>query len=98
MLLLDANPDPLHLEHHLGADILQRVHRRDRKIAFLVFNFVAEVGASLDRALAPAVPVTFVGFDIVVARILRGVVAESVEDKKTPALVRRRRRRQARWT
>ena len=82
MLLLDADADALHLEHHLGADVLQGVHRRDREVAGLVLDLEAEVRAVLDGALVPAVPVTFVRIDVVVARILRGVVAQRVEDEK----------------
>src|SRR5208282_2735415 len=82
MLLLDADTYPLHLEHHLGADVLQGVHRRDREVAGFVLDLEAEVRAFLDRALAPAVPITFVRVDVVVARILRRVVAQRVEDEK----------------
>jgi len=82
MLLLDADTDPLHLEHHLGADVLQGVDRRNREVAGLVLDLETEVRAFFDRALAPAVPVTFVRVDIVVARILGGVVAQRVEDEK----------------
>ena len=53
MLLLDPDADPLHLEHHLGADVLQRVGGRDREVAFLVLDLVAEVRAVLDGALLP---------------------------------------------
>ena len=44
MLFLDADADALHLEHHLGADVLQAVGGRHRKVAFLVLDLVAEVG------------------------------------------------------
>ena len=82
MLLLDADAHALHLEHHLGADVLQGVHGRYREIAGLVLDLVAEVRAFLDGALLAAVPVTFVGIDEVVAGILRGIEAQRIEDEK----------------
>ena len=82
MLLLDADAHALHLEHHLGADVLQGVHGRHREIAGLVLDLETEIRAFLDRAVFAAIPVTFVRIDVVVARILRGVVAQRVEDEK----------------
>ena len=77
MLLLDPDADALHLEHHLGADVLQAVVRRHREVAFLVARLVAEVDA-----LLAAVPVALVRLDVVVARVLVGVVADAVEDEE----------------
>jgi len=53
MLGLDHDPHLLHLEAHLGADVLLRVVRRNREVAFLVADLVAEVRAAL---AAPRVP------------------------------------------
>ena len=77
MLLLDPDADLLHLQHHFGADVLQRVGWRYREVAFLVARLVAQIGAFL-----AAVPDAFFGFDEVVAGVLVGVEADAVEDEE----------------
>src|SRR5262249_38213200 len=81
VLLLDADTDPLHLEDHLGADILETIGRRYRKVSFLVLDLVAEVEAALDGVLFAAVPVTFVGLDEVVTGVLSGIEAQRIENE-----------------
>ena len=41
-------------QHHLGADVMQRVHGRHREISFFVARFVAQVGV----LLTAGIPVT----------------------------------------
>ena len=77
MLLLDADADALHLEHHLLADILQAVVGGHREVAFLVARLVAEV-----RTLFAAVPVALVRVDKVVARMLIAIEADAVENEE----------------
>ena len=43
VLHLDLDAHPLHGEDHLGAQVLEVVHRRNREVAFLVARLVAQV-------------------------------------------------------
>ena len=58
VVFLNGNPDFLHLQDHLATDILLRISGRDRKVAFLVTDFSAQVVAFL-----PDVPGAFFGID-----------------------------------
>src|SRR6266699_6518612 len=55
MLALNRHAGFLELQTHFVADVLQRVHWRDRKVPFLRSNLVTEVW----KFLAPAVPMSF---------------------------------------
>ena len=74
VLHLDRDAHLLHLEHHLGTQVLVLVHRRDREIAFLVPGPVAA------RAGLPGTPHAFGGVDEVVALVLPLVEAGLIED------------------
>ncbi len=52
---LDWDSHFLHLDDHFAANVLERVVRWDREVAFLVTRLVAEVGLSV----AAGVPLTF---------------------------------------
>src|SRR4051812_23220772 len=73
-LALDA--DLLQLQHHLGADVLERVVRRGREVAVLLADRVAR------RALAVRVPVALAGLDLVAGRVRVAAVADGVEDEE----------------
>jgi len=77
VLLLDPDADLLHLQHHLSADILQRVGGRYGEIALLITRLVAQIAAVLT-----AVPRAFFRFDEVVAGVLIGVEADAVKDEE----------------
>ena len=59
MLAINRHACFLELQTHFIADILQRVHRRDRKITFLRSNLVTEVW----KFFARAVPMSFGAID-----------------------------------
>ena len=59
MLTLDRDAGSLQFEAHFVSDVLQRIHWRNREIAFLWPNFVAEVR----NFLAARVPMTFCAVD-----------------------------------
>ena len=80
VLHLDRDADLLEHAHHLGTQVLELVHRRDREVALLVPRLVPEVGAAVELALAPRVPHAFDGVDEVVARELVLIEAHRVED------------------
>ena len=77
VVLLNGNPGLLHLQDHLAADILVCISRRDRKVAFLVTDFPAQVVAFL-----PNVPGAFFGIDEVVAAVARLIVPDLIEDEE----------------
>ena len=54
VLDLDLDAHPLEGEHHLGAQVLVVVHRRDREVALLVADLVAEVRPPSSRAVFQA--------------------------------------------
>ena len=80
VLHLDRDPDQLEDTHHLGAQVLELVHRRDREVALLVARLVREVGASVELALATRVPHALDRVEEVVARELVLIEARGVED------------------
>ena len=90
VVLLDPDADLLHLAHHLGADVLLRVGRLDREVAFLVAWLVAEVLAVHEGAravvhrirLARRVPLSLGGVDLVEACVLVLLVAHLVEHEE----------------
>src|SRR5262245_2029214 len=55
MLALNRHPCLFELQTHFVANVLQRVHRRDREVSFLWSNLVPEVW----KFLARAVPMSF---------------------------------------
>ncbi len=75
---LDDDPEILHLQDHLAADVLLGVGRRDREVAFLEARLVAEVRS----LVAPAVPLALDRVDEVVALVGSGRVAHVVEDEE----------------
>ena len=78
MLALDAHPQLFHDQAHLGADVLLRVGRRHREIAFLVPDLVAQVGH-----LVPArVPNRFLRIDAVKGAVALRVKLHVVEDEE----------------
>ncbi len=81
MVDLDADPDRLERQDHVRADVLELVHRRDRKVALLVARLVAEVRL-LERALLAGVPEPGLGVDEVVARVVVLVEADRVEEEE----------------
>ena len=78
VLRLDQDADALQRHHHLAAQILLAVGRRNREVAFLVARLVAEVGI----LHAPRVPTALLGVDVVVALVLVLVEAHVVEDEE----------------
>ena len=59
MLALNRHAGFLELQTHFVADVLQRVHRRDRKVPFLRSNLVTEVW----KFFAPAIPMSLGAID-----------------------------------
>src|SRR5690349_24889762 len=78
MLALDCYTGFLQLQTHFIADVLQRVHRRDREITFFRANLVAEVW----KFLARAVPVSFGAVHSVRGRVPGIRKAHIVKNKK----------------
>ena len=79
VLDLDLDAEPLHREDHLGAQVLVLVHRRDREVALLVPDLVAEVAAAF---VARGVPRRFDRVDRVRRRVLVVVEPHVVEDEE----------------
>ena len=78
MLSFDGDADVLHDQHHLAAQVLQRIGGRHREVPFLVTGLVAQVGL-----LVPAgVPAPLLGVDVVEARVLVLVEADVVEHEE----------------
>ena len=77
VVLLDGNPDLLHLQDHLAADILLRIGRWNRKVTFLVTDLSAQVVAFL-----PDVPGAFFGIDEVEAAVARLIEPGLIEDEE----------------
>ena len=78
VLRLDRDADLLEGQHHLAADVLLAVRRRNREVAFLVARLVAEVRAFH----AARVPAPLDRIDVVVAFVLVLVEADVVEDEE----------------
>ena len=78
VLAFDLDPQLLHREHHLGAEILLGVHRRDRKIALLVTDLVPQVG----HLVAARVPNAFARIDMKKGFVGRLIVAHVIKDKE----------------
>ena len=66
VMTLDVQAAGLHLQHHVGAQILEVIHRRSREVAFLVARTIAEV-----VLLAAGVPAALIGIDVVEAVLRR---------------------------
>ncbi len=79
VLGLDLDAALLQSEHHLGADILQRVGRRRGEVALLVADLVAGVRPV---GLGAAGPLPFVAVDVVIRFVLVLVEADAIEDEK----------------
>ena len=71
------SPHLMKYGHHLAAQVLVMIRRRNREVAFLVTRTVAEV-----VLLAPRIPASFFGVDEVIARVGVGVEADVVEDEE----------------
>src|SRR5204862_1113638 len=78
MLFVDWNTCFLELERHLVADVLQGVHRWNRKISLLRSNLVTEIRKFLSRA----VPMAFDAVNEMERGVGRVAKAHFVEDKK----------------
>ena len=78
VLRLDGDAAGFHRQHHRGAQVLQRVVRRDGEVAFLRAHAVAEVGA----AVPAGVPVRLVAVHHGPLLVLRGAVLDVVEDEE----------------
>ena len=76
---LDLDADLLEVEHHLRAQVLVLVHRRDGEVALLVAWLVTEV-RRIAVALAARVPHAFDRIDVVVALVLVLIEPDRVED------------------
>ena len=81
VLGLDLDAALLHLEAHLGADVLQRVHRRDREVALLVARLVAEVRTA-GVLLAAGVPAALDRVEEVEAAVRARLEARRIEDEE----------------
>ena len=66
--------------HHLGTQVLELVHRRNREVALLVPRLVREVRRTVELAFASGVPHAFDRVEEVVAGVLVLVEAHRVED------------------
>jgi hypothetical protein len=77
VMTLDVHPTGLHLQHHVGAQVLEVIHRRGREVALLVARPVTEI-----VLFASAVPAPLVGVDVVKAVLGRGVEADAVKDEE----------------
>ncbi|MBA7589415.1 hypothetical protein ES708_31500 [subsurface metagenome] len=78
VLRLDFDSDTFENQHHLGAQILLAVRRRNRKVPFFVPGLVAQV-----RRLNPSgIPAPFYRIDMVVALMLVLIETDVVEDEK----------------
>src|SRR5438270_457832 len=86
-----ADAERLHREHHLAAEVCQRVGRWDREVALLLTELVRQVGRRA-RQLA-GIPEPLGGVDLVEGSMLHLLVGDVVEDEE---LGRGRRRRQLR--
>ncbi len=80
VLDLDLDAESLHREDHLGAQVLVLVHRRDREVALLVPDLVAEVLAAL---VARGVPPAFDRVDRMRRGVLVVVETHVVEDENS---------------
>jgi hypothetical protein len=78
---LDAHADRLQRQHHVGADVLELVHRRNREVALLVARLVTEVGP-VGRPLETRIPVAGFGIDEVEAIVVALVEADGVEEEE----------------
>ena len=83
MLGFDVHAALDHREHHLVADVHQRIGRRDGEVAFLVPQLVAEVRAhAFAEIVSAAIPLAFFAIEEVVAGVGRLVEADVVEDEE----------------
>jgi hypothetical protein len=78
VLHLDLDAHPLHSEDHLGAQILEVVHRRDREVPLFVPGLVTKVGTFF----ASRVPDPLDRFDLVEGGVLVLGEADVVEDEE----------------
>src|SRR6266487_7108627 len=78
VLALDLDAQLFHHQAHLGADVLLGVQRRHGKIAFLVPDFVAQIG----HLVPPGVPNPFLRINRVERAVALGVELDAVEDEK----------------
>ena len=78
---LDADADRFQREHHVGADVLELVHRGHGEVALLVARLVAEV-RPVRRPLLAGVPRARLGVDEVVAAVVGLVEADRVEEEE----------------
>ena len=76
----DVDADLLHRQHHLGADVLQRVHRRHREVPFFVSNLVAEVRRAF--LLLAGVPEALRAVEIIEPVVVALAEADLVEHKE----------------
>ena len=65
VVLLNPNPDLLHHLHHLSANVLIRVERRYREVAFFVPGLIAKIGSFFPAG----VPDAFNRIDVIIALV-----------------------------
>ncbi len=87
VLRFNPNADLLHHQHHLGADVVHAIGRRDREIALFVARLVAQVRTFFTAG----VPLAFYRVDEVVTGILGGVVTDVVKNEKLGFRPKKRR-------
>ena len=75
---LNRNPQRLHGQRHLAAQILHAVDRRNREVAFLLARLVAEIGA----LLLSRIPDAFLGVDLVIGVVDALAVTHVVEHEE----------------
>ncbi len=68
-----------HRQHDPRADVLQRVMRRHREVAFLVTRLVAQVAAAVGALVPAGVPLALGGFHVIVAAVLVLREADRIE-------------------
>ena len=78
VLAFDADAELFHHQAHFGADVLLGVPRGDRKITFLVSDFVTQIGQFLPSRVPNGLP----GIDLVESAVAFGVELDVVEDEK----------------
>ena len=80
-----VDADLLERQHHLGPDVLDAVHRRHRKVPFLVAHLVARVlrwGRRSRPLLAARVPEALAAVDVIETVVVRLTEANVVEDEE----------------
>ena len=78
VVLLNSNPNPLHHLNHLSPDVLIRVERRYREVAFFVPGLIAKIGSFFPAG----VPDAFNRIDVIIAFVRILVETDFVKDEE----------------